>query len=122
MIARLLAEGTITVELATLATVVAGVATAAVLKGVDYGRKRKQAHTHANTGAPMDPEKIPGVATACIEHERRLVAVQTQLANAPTHKDVTDAIDVLRKDVNSGIQGVHTRLDRILERGVNGSK
>lgn len=95
----MLGAETISVEVATLASLAGAAATAGVLRGIDWARGRKSA-------AGKDPDR------RCDEHTGRLVKLEaemtTELPLLRRH------VENLEDKIESGIRGVHDRLDRMM--------
>lgn len=99
----MLAEAqTVTVELATIASLVSVAATAGVMRGLEWARARKG---DRNSGGDR-PLPRP-----CQEHGDRLVKVEAAIeTEIPI---LTRQVENLEHKLDQGIRGVHDRLDRI---------
>ena len=103
----------------------ASAVTFAVIKGVDYGRRKRgcaPAHSSAEISAAAAERAVVAnvarvlAALPCLGHADRLAHLEAEIDQLPTQKSMTDAVDALRESLGDAIRGVNSRLDQLILR------
>jgi hypothetical protein len=92
-------------------TAAAGTGFGAVLiKIIDYWRARGGASSPPPASSPL-PAAVPGLAPACLGHERQLITLETTVEQQLPL--LTRSVQDMRREVRDDLKGLHQRLDRL---------